>query len=324
MRLEAVVYEHAAALLGRVPWDVSRDAELLFAGHAAALERYAAGAAVAGIDVYNLEPEAYGAAAQPPSGHEVPALAGPILGDAAALLQLPAIDVGRGRLPMTLAVGRRLARAFPGVEVMAPVCGPLTLAAQLAGLEAALTEAVLEPGAMADRLRHVEEATAPYLHAVAEAGLRPVVFESAAAPPMLSPELFARVVGPALRQRLGRITTLDGRGAVLVIGGDTLPLLPALADMAPARLIAPAETDQPAFVAALAAYPAIECRVNMRPGVFTAGDDRAVAAELERVTRAAAGRPRTWLGTGVLPYDAQPALVTSALRAAAGGAGHLP
>ena len=55
-----VVYEHAARFVGRTPWDVSRDAELMFAGHRNAYLEYRQQVIAVGIDIYNLEAEAYG------------------------------------------------------------------------------------------------------------------------------------------------------------------------------------------------------------------------------------------------------------------------
>jgi len=55
------VYEHAAAMIGRSPWDTSRDPDLLYAGHKAAFLKYHHTPVVVGIDIYNLEAEAYGA-----------------------------------------------------------------------------------------------------------------------------------------------------------------------------------------------------------------------------------------------------------------------
>ncbi len=49
------VYEHAAFLIGRTPWEVSRDADLLFEAHAEAFRRYGHAPVVVGIDIYNLE-----------------------------------------------------------------------------------------------------------------------------------------------------------------------------------------------------------------------------------------------------------------------------
>ena len=56
-----VIYEHAARFVGRTPWEVSRDAELMFAAHRAAYLEYRQQVIAVAIDIYNLEAEAYGA-----------------------------------------------------------------------------------------------------------------------------------------------------------------------------------------------------------------------------------------------------------------------
>ena len=61
MKLHPVVLEHAAAFIGRSPWDVSRDASLLAAAEIAAFQAYGHQPLICGIDVYNVEAEAWGA-----------------------------------------------------------------------------------------------------------------------------------------------------------------------------------------------------------------------------------------------------------------------
>ena len=61
MDISPSVYEHAAFLIGRTPWEVSRDGELIFQAHAEAYRRYRQTPIMPGIDIYNLEPETYGA-----------------------------------------------------------------------------------------------------------------------------------------------------------------------------------------------------------------------------------------------------------------------
>ena len=56
-----VIYEHAARFVGRSPWEVSRDPELMFAAHCAAYLEYRQQVIAVAIDIYNLEAEAYGA-----------------------------------------------------------------------------------------------------------------------------------------------------------------------------------------------------------------------------------------------------------------------
>jgi len=54
------VYEHAARFVGRTPAEVSGDAELLFQAHRGAYLEYRHQPIAVGIDIYNLEAEAYG------------------------------------------------------------------------------------------------------------------------------------------------------------------------------------------------------------------------------------------------------------------------
>ena len=74
MQFAPSVYEHAARLIGRTPWEVSRDARLLYEGHAEAFRRYRHAPVVVGVDIYNLEAEAYGAAVARPEGTGIPAV----------------------------------------------------------------------------------------------------------------------------------------------------------------------------------------------------------------------------------------------------------
>ena len=72
------IYEHAARWAGRSPWDVSRDPELLFEGHRRAYLEYGHTPIVVGIDIYNLEAEAYGAEVAHPEGDGIPAIHEPL------------------------------------------------------------------------------------------------------------------------------------------------------------------------------------------------------------------------------------------------------
>ena len=73
------VYEHAAFLIGMTPWDVSHDVELLWRAHRTAYEIYQHSPIVVGIDIYNVEAEAYGCIVERPGGSGVPAITRGIL-----------------------------------------------------------------------------------------------------------------------------------------------------------------------------------------------------------------------------------------------------
>ena len=65
--LSLSVYEHAAAVIGRTPWEVSRDKELLWQAQSEAFELYGHFPVVVGTDIYNIEAEAYGCTVAEPA-----------------------------------------------------------------------------------------------------------------------------------------------------------------------------------------------------------------------------------------------------------------
>ena len=108
MHFAPSVYEHGAALIGRTPWEVSRDPSLLFEAQAAAYRRYGHSPVVVGVDIYNLEPEAYGALVDPPAGTGIPAIGRHRCRSLEELASLPPFDpaaAGRSRWSSARAPG---------------------------------------------------------------------------------------------------------------------------------------------------------------------------------------------------------------------------
>ena len=102
-----VIYEHAARFVGRTPWEVSRDPELMFAAHRAAYLEYRQQVIAVAIDIYNLEAEAYGAKVAASTPDAIPAIH-----RAAAFLDrrrdpAPAVRSRAGRADRDDALGRR-------------------------------------------------------------------------------------------------------------------------------------------------------------------------------------------------------------------------
>ncbi len=124
MHLEAVANAHAAAFIGRTPWDVSRDAALLADAHQTAWSCYAPRTVVPVIEPLLAEAEAWGAQVYPRDGGEGIALGRPVVSDFRALEELPEIDPENPALSTLLAAARALPRE-PRRTVAVPVTGPL-------------------------------------------------------------------------------------------------------------------------------------------------------------------------------------------------------
>lgn len=301
------IYEHAAYLIGRSPWEVSRDAELTYQAHAEAYRRYRHSPVVVSIDIYNLEAEAYGAAIARPQGNGIPAVVEPLCRSAEELGRLPAFDPqSAGRIPMVLSAARRLADEFPEADVRLPMAGPMSIASNLMGVEALLLELATDPRAVAEALLHLVGAQLEFARSIVRAGLDAAFFESAAAPPLLSPRMFREVELPALKTIMQETAKIVGHPVPCVMGGDTAPILDALLETGTGYLINPIETDQKAFMREVWDRTEVRVRVNAAPRIMAQGTREELRAEVERIAAIAAGRDNTCFGTSALPYETPP------------------
>ncbi len=315
MRFEPAVYEHAAGLIGATPWQASRDPDLLFEAHATAWRRYRHRPVTVGIDLYNVEPEAFGAVIAPPDGLAMPSVSAPIADTCAALLDLPVLDPARsGRFPMLLDTATRLARTLPDAAVVMPVAGPFSMAANLIGLENLLCETMVEPETVRAALNALVEKQASILRAAAERGLGISIFESAATPPMLSPDAFVETEIPALAALVRAAAQATGQPVACVLGGNTAPVLEPLLGIGADALICPCETDQAGFLKVAAACPDVAIRVNMQSSIVARGDWPAIRAELDRVVALAATHPNACVGAGAIPYETVPETVQAMIE----------
>jgi hypothetical protein len=297
MELYPVILEHAAVFVGRTPWEVSRDAELLASAHAVAHQFYGHNPVICGIDVYNVEAEAWGAPVEKPDANGVPVLGAPPLREIPELLSLRPLDPQRdGRLPVLLDAARRL----PG-EVRLALAGPFAIAVGLLGFETVLTALLEEPDAVRAGLQALATHQARLCR---QLGVPVTLYESGAAPPLVPPTAFRELIAPALR------TVFQAGNVACVMGGDVALVADALVATGPAALICPAETNQPAFLAAAQSVPV---RINMNVAFLTGRDQVAARREIDRLATLARQHPRATLGTGVLPYDADPKFVRVAM-----------
>ncbi len=301
------IYEHAAQLIGVTPWEASRDGELLFRAHAAAYRFYRHHPIMPGIDIYNLEAEAYGGRIERPTGNGIPAISESAIGATAQIAELPPLDPQRdGRIPMQIAVAERLRDTFPGASIRVPVAGPFSIASNLLGFETLVIDCVIDPDRVAASLMHLVDGQLAFAQEIQSRGLDVAFFESAACPPMLSPDQFRAVELPALQAVMKGIGEIVGHAVPCIIGGDTTPILPAMLETGTSYLICPFETDQSAFLSRVAHRSDVHVRVNCDLRIIAGGSRSEIRAEADRVVRLISDRPNTSFGTGALPYETRP------------------
>lgn len=302
------VYEHAARFVGRTPWEVSRDAELMFEGHRRAYLEYGHQVIVVGIDIYNLEAEAYGAIIEPCEGDAIPAIHQPLLSSLEAGLALNPFDPQRdGRIAMTIGVAQRLKREFPQADVRIPVAGPFSIAFNLRGITNLCEDSVLRPEATAQFLMRLAENQAVLCRAVAAAGLDVAFFESAAAPPILSPRQFRELELPALKRILQLAAACVGHAVPCIMGGNTFPILDELLSTGTNFLVCNVETNQAAFVERVGrTHPHVKVRVNLDPGIVTSREPERIHRAIDRLLAIVGDRTNCVMGSGALPLETPP------------------
>lgn len=300
-----VVYEHAARFVQRTPWEVSRDEELMFEGHRRAYLEYRHQVIAVGIDIYNLEAEAYGAKVMPCSGNDIPGIHEPLwasLDD--GLNQAPFDPEQDGRIAMVLRVGQRLRREFPDADVRIPVAGPFSIAFNLRGICSLCEDAMERPEATARMLLRLAEHQAVFCRAVARAGLDVAFFESAAAPPILSPLQFRELVLPALKRAIAVAGECVGHAVPCIMGGNTFPIVADLLSTGTGFLVCNVETDQAAFVDRVSqTHPHVRIRVNLDAGVVACPDVQRIYQAIDRILEIVGGRGNCVMGTGALPLE---------------------
>jgi len=302
------VYEHAAKLAGHSPWDTSRNPDLLFAGHKAAYLAYKHTPIVVGIDIYNLETEAYGAEISVPSGNGIPAIHTPpcaSLDEALALKPYdPATD---GRLAMVIGVGQRLANELPDADVRIPVSGPFSMAFNLRGISKLCEEVALRPDDVARLLMMLAENQGVFCQAIVDAGLDIAFFESAAAPPMLSPKYFREIELPALKRVIAVAESIVGHPVPCIMGGNTISILDDILSTGTGYVVCNVETDQKAFIEKTCQnHSHVKVRVNMDPVIVACNDPQAIYKEIDRILSITTGHDNCMMGTGCLPYETPP------------------
>jgi hypothetical protein len=139
-------------------------------------------------------------------------------------------------------------------------------------------------------------------------------FESSASPPLVSPLLFDAVLEPALEVLVRETGRLSGDFPPLILGGDTARILPSILKTGTGYVICPPETDGTKFMGIISSHPEVVVRINVRPGLFASGSPGDLRRALDSAIDLAGGRANVCIGTGVLPYNALPALVLEAKR----------
>ena len=299
------VYEHKAALIGTTPSLLARDPALLERAILREAELYREDLLVVGCDVYNVEAEAAGCEVRFSDTNDVPSIVARVLDPGADLSRLRIPDPEKdGRMPVFLEAGRRIAAAL-GEEtvVRGALSAPFSLAAELVGAEPLLLALVDDPGWTIRLLDRTAEIAKAYGRAFRERGLGVILFDSHAAPPLVSPRLYEEIILPATASVVSYFR--HGLGLPLVpyiMGGDTGRVLDLILATGTNNILCDFKADLASFVSRLSGKPVL-VRANIDPRFLLAASADEIRARTREVLSVGRRHPGFLLGTGILPFD---------------------
>jgi uroporphyrinogen decarboxylase len=213
---------------------------------------------------------------------------------------------------MVIEAAGRIAKECPQTEVRIPLSGPFSLAANLVGFESLLCEVYTNPDLVTRALKHLVSGQVEFCREVVRNGLDIAFFESAATPPLLSPDNFRDIELVALEKIMAETSQVVGHPVPCIMGGDTLPILDYILQTGTGYVCCPAKTDQAGFMKAMEAHPEVIVRINMDPGGLASKNFGDVQKEVDRVLALAQNRQNVCIGTGCLPFEANPETVLKA------------
>lgn len=312
----AQVFGHAARLAGVDLQDYLRDGPLLARCQLAARDRYDLDAVFALMDV-GVETEALGSALRYRSAGYPTVERYAISANGAGIDQLPLTDPQTaGRMPELLEATSQLRTALgDDVLVIGCVSGPLTLTAQLMGLEAALYLAIDAPDRFAQLLDIAAQFGQACGRAQLEAGAHAVMlFDPVASPEVVPPQFYRELALPRVRASLAELRSAGAWFTWLHVTGNTLPILryyeQAGADLANLDYSVDLES-------ASALLPRTCFNGNLKPLAFVDSSPAVIAAEAERLVTTCGPRRGFILSPGCeIPLDARPDNIAAMVAAA--------
>ena len=225
------IYEHGAAVIGRTPAEVSCDAGLMADAAIEAWRAYQHDLVTVGINIYNIEAEAFGCRIQrDPTGPFIPGVVSHPLGGVEDMPDCDALPVPRpgpdNRLGLIAEAVRKVQAAI-GEQVWVYACtgGPFSQAVELRGFNEFIIDAALNPRAVHRLMARTTQLAMEHADRLSREGVGVYLYESWATMPLIDPPLFEQFVVPYNRQVIDMIRQRDPTPPPAIVMGGNVSLL---------------------------------------------------------------------------------------------------
>jgi uroporphyrinogen decarboxylase len=211
-----------------------------------------------------------------------------------------------GRMPLVLAAAKAVNDKVGGeVFVRGAISAPYSVAVELIGVEKLIFGMIERADEVHEFLRFLTDVSISYGKAFVDRGVEVCVFDSYAAPPLVSPKLYVDIILPYVKKL---ITALKERGAEFVeyvIGGRTQAIAEHLFATGADILLCDFAADVNIFLE-FAKETGVLVRRNISPVLIEQGPDEELDRQIDFVRRLAANHRNVIIGTGAISYNTSP------------------
>lgn len=299
------IYEHKAKLLNKSISEVAQDGKLLEQAVFAEYETYRPDMLAVGIDIYNVEVEALGSSIKYSQYPDmVPDIQNRLLDDISQVEKLKPVDIeNSARIPQILRVTESVCKKL-GSEIYVRGCvsGPFSMAAAMLGIESLLMACVLQPEQAKVLIDFCTEISIAHAKAYVKKGLCVCIFDSNAAPPLLSPELYQSLVLPGTIKIAKELKRTGSEFIEYVVGGKTDDIAADMADTGFDIILSDFPSESKIFTK-LARNRQILVRRNINPSLIENGPREELSRQVSDVLTMVKKNGNFIVGTGVLSYN---------------------
>ncbi|MGD0094523.1 MAG: uroporphyrinogen decarboxylase family protein [Planctomycetota bacterium] len=304
------IYEHGARVLGRTPAETARSAELMAEAALASYELYRHDLVTVGIDIYNIEAEAFGCQVSAGADGSIPGTvshplaAQPVLDPGVLAVPQPG---DANRLGLIAAAARKVASRLAGeVWVYGCLGGPFSQAVELRGFENLIADMLDTPARVHALLEKTTALALEQAERLTAAGCGVNIFESWATVPLISPAMFGEYVVPYAKRIVSRVAALNRTPPPAVImGGDTARLMDHFIESGTSLVVADFNTDF-AFMRRKTAGHRMIVRGCADPKLIERQDWPRLETVVQGLAAKARGMRNFVWGSGAVSYNTAP------------------
>mgnify|MGYP000032391358 CR=1 FL=1 len=304
------IYEHGARVLGCAPVDAARSADAMAQAAIASWETYRHDLVTVGIDIYNIEAEAFGCRVSSGDHASIPGIVSHPLADQDELnpdvLTLPQPGPAN-RLGLIVEASARV-RARIGGEVWVNGCmgGPFSQAVELRGFENLVADMREAPERVHALLEKTTALSLQQAARLSEAGCGVNLFESWATIPLIDPPTFGAYVVPYNKRILETILSrFRTPPPSLIMGGNTARLMDHFIEARTSLVVADFNTDFD-FMRAKTAGRRMMVRGCVDPKLIEKADWPRVEEQAAKLAAKARGMNNFVWGCGAVSYNTRP------------------